>query len=334
MMNGKNGSILTAVLVVAGLFIILVGFKFGAPVLGPIFLSFFFAIVLTPLLKWFTRRGLSYRSALVVTVIGIGILGIMVLALMAYSLIDLRDQLAGIQNDPDQTNEILTAIFEFLIANVNLSQVTTVLYNGVFVLFGTLFLLIELPLFHRVMMTRLGADHSVVRTAEELYRDIIEYFIVRIKVNFFTSLGVTAVLLVMGIDYALLWGILAFALSFVPYIGYLLAAIPPVLIGYIEFGLLGAVAVLLIYGFVNLIAENVVFPKLAGKALAVPVYVVFVSVFFWGWLLGVAGMLLSVPLTMAVVIFLGKFEETAWLVPFFRGERSPERKGLFRKKVP
>jgi AI-2 transport protein TqsA len=333
MMNGKSKSILTTVLVVAGLFIILVGLKFGAPVLGPILLSIFFAMVLTPMLKWFTRRGWSYRLALIITVIVIGITGIMVLVLLAFSLIDLRDQLAGIQDNPDQTNELLAAIFQFIIANVELSQVTTVLYNGVFVLFGTLFLLIELPLFHSVMMTRLGVDHAVVKIVEELYQDIIDYFIVRIKVNFFTSLGVTAVLLVMGIDYALLWGLLAFGLSFVPYIGYLLAAIPPILIGYIEFGPLGAVAVLLIYGFVNLIAENVIFPKLAGKALAVPVYVVFVSVFFWGWLLGVAGMLLSVPLTMAVVIFLNKFEETAWLVPFFRGERSSERKGLFRKKA-
>jgi predicted PurR-regulated permease PerM len=96
----------------------------------------------------------------------------------------------------------------------------------------------------------------------------------------------------------------------------------------------GAVAVLLLYGLINIIAENLIFPQLAGKALAVPIYIVFVSVFFWGWVLGLSGVVLSVPLTMAVMIFFGNFEETAWLVPFFRGGRSKSRtKGLFRKRV-
>jgi predicted PurR-regulated permease PerM len=181
-------------------------------------------------------------------------------------------------------------------------------------------------------VTRLGNDHVVVRASEELYHDIVDYFIVRIKVNFYTSIGVTAVLLVMGIDYALLWGFLAFALSFVPYIGYLIAAIPPTLVAWAQYGVVGAVTVLVLYGLINLIAENLIFPKLAGKTFAIPIYVVFVSIFFWGWMLGLAGIFLAVPLTMAVMIFLSNFKETAWMVPILRGERiKTEKRGLFRR---
>jgi AI-2 transport protein TqsA len=335
MSNGKDRSILTVVLVVAALVVVLAGLKLGAPVLGPIFLSVFFAIILTPVLKWFVRRGLSYRSALALTMILIVILGIILIAFLALTLIGLKDQLSAYEGRFAQTTDLLRSAFQFISTNVRIAQVSSVLLDGVFVLFGTLFLLFELPRFHSTMVARLGPDHAVVRGAEELYHDIVDYFVVRIKINFYTSIGATAVLLVMGVDYALLWGLLAFALSFVPYIGYLMAAIPPILIAWIQFGLVGAVAVLLFYGLINIIAENLIFPQLASKALAVPIYVVFVSVFFWGWILGLAGVLLSVPLTMAVMIFFGNFEETAWLVPFFRGGRSKkETRSWFKRRAP
>jgi AI-2 transport protein TqsA len=332
MVNGQDRSLLTVVLVVAGMVIVLAGLKLGSIVLGPIFLSMFFAIILTPVLRWFTRRGLSYQRALVLTMFLVVVLGAAVIAFLVLTLIGLKDQIASYESSFTQTAHQYSSLFQFLSSNVRLTQITTVLIDGVFVLFGTLFLLWELPRFHASMVARLGVDHAIVRGTEELYRDIIDYFIVRIKINFYVSIGAVAVLLVLGIPYALLWGLMAFALSFVPYIGYLVAAIPPILLAWVQYGLVGAVAVLLLYGLINVIAENLIFPQLASKALAVPIYVVFVSVFFWGWVLGFSGVLMAVPLTMAAMIFLGQFEETAWLVPFFRGGRSKERKkGLLRR---
>lgn len=319
----------------AGMVVVLAGLKLGATVVGPILLSVFFAIVLTPMLKWFTHRGMSYRWALVLTMFLMAVLGVAVIAFLVLTLIGLKDQIAIYENDFAQTANQFRPLFQIISSNVRLTQVTTVLLDGVFVLFGTLFLLMELPRFHASMVTRLGQDHVIVRGSEELYHDIIDYFIVRIKINLYTSIGAVAVLLVLGIPYALLWGLLAFTLSFVPYIGYLLAAIPPILLAWVQYGPVGAVAVLLLYGLINVIAEYLIFPQLASKALAVPIYVVFVSVFFWGWILGLSGVLMAVPLTMAAMIFLGHFEETAWLVPFFRGGRSKERrKGPLGRKNP
>jgi len=315
--------------------VVLAGMKLGAPVLGPLFLSVFFAMVLTPLLKWFTGRGLSYRSALALTVIVIIVLGIALIAFIVLSIVGLQSQLSGYTGRLAQTAGLLQSFFQFLTSYIQVSRVASVLFDGVFILFATLFLLLELPRFHASMVSRLGADNAVVRGTEELYHDIVDYFVVRIKVNFYTSVGVTVVLLVMGVDYALLWGLLAFALSFVPYFGYLIAAIPPILVAWIQYDLIGAVAVLALYGVINLIAEDLIFPQMVGKVLALPIYVVFASVFFWGWILGLPGVFLSVPLTMAVIILFDAFEETAWLVPILKGGRSKERtRSLFRRKVP
>lgn len=211
----RTGStILTVVLMVAAMVVVLEGLKLGAPVLGPIFLSVFFAIILTPVLKWFTRRGMSYRWALVLTLTLIAALGVALIAFLVITLIELKDQILSYESSFAQTADLLNPLFQFLSSSVRLTQVTAVLLDGVFVLFGTLFLLFELPRLHSSMVARLGADHVVVRGAEELYGDVIDYFIVRIKINFYTSIGAVAVLLLLGVDYALLWGLLAFALSF------------------------------------------------------------------------------------------------------------------------
>ncbi len=334
MIRNHNRSIQNIVLVLLAVVFVPVGLKLGAPYLGPIFLSIFLAIILTPILKWFTARGWSYRSALIFTVIVSVAIGLILIAFIVLTLAGFKDQISSYQSSFAQTSEPLRSLFQLLSSNVQITQVASVFFDGVFILFGTLFLLIEIPRFHESMVTRLGTEHTIVRGTEELYHDILDYFVVRIKVNFYTSIGVTVALLVMGIHYALLWGFLAFALSFVPYIGYPIAALPPILIAWTQYGLPGVVAVIVIYGVVNIIAEYLIFPQLASKAFAIPIYVVFVSVFFWGWILGLAGVLLAVPLTMAVIIFFGQFEETAWLVPILRGGRSKNRtRSLFKSRA-
>ena len=106
---------------------------------------------------------------------------------------------------------------------------------------------------------------------------------------------------------------MTFFLGFIPYIGIIIAAIPPVLIAWSKFGIEGAILMALFFIVINTIAESYIFPKLAGKGLQMSVYVVFVSVFLWGWILGPIGAFLGVPLSLVIIKYLDHFKETQWI---------------------
>ncbi len=139
---------------------------------------------------------------------------------------------------------------------------------------------------------------------------VISYLAIKTFVSLLTGVLVWAALAILGIQYAVLWGTVAFLLNYIPNIGSVLAAIPVVvqaliLNGYSD-GLLVAIAFLVI----NMIIGNIIEPRLMGRTLGLSTLVVFISLIFWGWLLGSVGMLLSVPLTMAVKIALESSENT------------------------
>jgi predicted PurR-regulated permease PerM len=107
-----------------------------------------------------------------------------------------------------------------------------------------------------------------------------------------------------------------------PNIGSIIAAIPAVLLAFIQFGLGPAIAVAAVYLAVNGVLGNVVEPRLQGKGLGLYTLVVFVSLLFWGWVLGPVGMLLSAPLTMSVKIALESLPDTRWIA-ILLGSRAP-----------
>jgi AI-2 transport protein TqsA len=144
-------------------------------------------------------------------------------------------------------------------------------------------------------------------------------------VNAFMAIPATIFLIATGIDFALLWGALLFVFSFIPYIGFALATIPPALLGWVEYGPVGAIAVVVVFVVLNVIAEYVLFPRYAGKGLNIPAWVVLISVFFWGWLLGALGTLIAVPITLLIRVFLSNYTEARWLVNVLGGDTESVR---------
>ena len=156
--------------------------------------------------------------------------------------------------------------------------------------------------------------------------DFIEYFVIRAKVNLFYGIGVSAVLFVFDINFAILWGLLTFVLGFIPYIGIILAAIPAVLVAWAKYGIQGAIIMAVFFVIINTIAESYIFPKLTGKGLQMSVYVVFVSVFVWGWILGPTGFFIGVPLTIIIIRYLAKYDETRWLASMMGSSEEDDAK--------
>ena len=117
----------------------------------------------------------------------------------------------------------------------------------------------------------------------------------------------------MGVDFPLLWGILTFFLSFVPYIGLVLAVTPAVVLALAEFGVSRAVLVIAGVIVINILAENVLSPMMMGRGLNISPTIVFLSFVFWAWLLGGPGAFLALPITLFVAVMFDTFPETRWL---------------------
>ena len=181
------------------------------------------------------------------------------------------------------------------------------------ILVGIGFLLLEAPRIAAVIRQRLGAESSPYRHLAQSGRLLIDYVVVRTKVNLITGVGTGLFLAVLGVDFAVLWGFIAFVLSYVPYIGLVVAAIPPTLLALIEFGPAGAVAVIAAVALIDAAAENLVLPRMAGRDLNLSPFVVLFSVVFWGLIFGAVGVFLAIPLTIAVKLFLESWDETRWI---------------------
>jgi predicted PurR-regulated permease PerM len=120
-------------------------------------------------------------------------------------------------------------------------------------------------------------------------------------------------LLILGVDYPVLWGTLSFLLNYVPNIGSVIAALPVVLLALVQLGVGSALLTVLGFVVVHIVLGNIIEPKLMGKGLSLSTLVVFLSMVFWGWVLGPIGMILSVPMTSLVKIALESYEETRGL---------------------
>ena len=144
--------------------------------------------------------------------------------------------------------------------------------------------------------------------------DSIKHYLL---LKFFTS-AATGIVITIGlkffdIHYAVLWGLVAFMLNFIPTIGSFIAAIPAVLMAIVQYDITTAFLIMLLYLAVNVSIGSILEPRIMGRGLGLSTLVVFLSLIFWGWLLGPIGMLLSVPLTIIIKIALDTQENTKWI---------------------
>ncbi len=322
----KIPSFLQQILVIAVIFVALLGMKYSSVILGPIFLSIFISIIIYPFLMWLKKKGLSYNLSVLVTLVGTLALGAAIMGFLVYTLAQLVKALPTFTiNSSGFLAQYGNQIITFIVDNIPVSDSAGLIAIGTFLLFSVIFLVYELPQIKTRLEKGFGTDSPTLNKTFALIRDTIDYFIIRAKVNFFYGISVSVILFVFDINFAVLWGLLTFFLGFIPYIGIIIAAIPPVLIAWSKFGIQGAIIMGLFFIIINTIAESIIFPKLTGKGLQMSVYVVFVSLFVWGWVLGPTGFLIGVPLTLIVIKYLENYDETRWLASIMSsGEEEDE----------
>jgi len=183
-----------------------------------------------------------------------------------------------------------------------------------------IFMLFEADSIPRRLHIALADPDMKLQHIDKFIRSVNSYLAIKTVVSLGTGIIIGTWLYVMGIDHFMLWAVLAFMLNFIPNIGSIIAAVPAVLIAFVQYGIASAGFVALGFLLVNTIMGNMVEPRLMGKGMGLSTLVVFLSLIFWGWLLGTVGMLLSVPLTMVVKIALESREESRWLAVLLSSE--------------
>ncbi len=185
-----------------------------------------------------------------------------------------------------------------------LKSFTAILSNSFIIFLGATFMLFEISSFRR-KMALLGRERGGGENLFDLFsRKLNHYLAIKTVVSLVTGALIALGLQLLGVDFALLLGLIAFLLNYIPSFGSILAAVPAVLVALVGSDFNTLLLVIALYLVVNVVMGNIIEPKYMGKNLGLSVVVVFFSLIFWGWVLGPVGMFLAVPLSMTIKIAL------------------------------
>jgi predicted PurR-regulated permease PerM len=338
----KNSSMVKAFVTVAALFIIFAGVKTASNILVPFLLSLFIAIICNPLIAKATQFKIP-KAISVILVIGIFVtIALSLAGLVGKSLNELSQLIPEYRLQLQEQFTWLTAflsgyniqistsiLLEYfdpavamgMAANM-LSGFGSVMTNLFLIILTVVFMLFEASSFPLKLHFALDDPEMRLQQIERFLESVNHYIAIKTMVSIATGIIVSVMLWAFGLDFYLLWGVFAFLLNYIPNIGSIIAAVPAVTLAALQLGLGEAGFIGLGYVAINMIMGNMVEPRYLGKGLGLSTLVVFLSLIFWGWLLGTVGMLLSVPLTMIVKIGFENSPEGRWLAVLLSDEDS------------
>ena len=327
----RQPSFLRVMLFLATTVVVLVGMRLSAPILNPILFAVIVALLFSPIYGWLTRHRIPTPLALIIMLVGLTVLFLGLFLILGVSIARFSGDIASYSGKLNvQVGNLQELAKSLGLSNVDirdavkpsaltgaigtvLSGVADFLSNLFLILLYVLFFLAEGPAMMNRLRTSAGEDHPQVMRLTVFGRNVVRQLGLRAIVNLVTGAGVTVLLLVLRVDFPLMWGILAFFLSFIPWIGLPLAVAPAVVLALAEHGVTSAVLVIVGVIVINVLAENALSPMLMGRGLSLSPTVLFVGFIFWAWLLGGPGAFLAAPLTIFLVLMLDTFPETRWL---------------------
>jgi AI-2 transport protein TqsA len=322
-------------LVLASLIVVAAGIKAAEDIVVPFLLAVFLATIAATPVYWMQQRRVPAAIAIVVVMAGFVTVLLALGALVAQSvgeftaripfyqsrLTDIVLQVTGWIEGLDFGIEISTDLLltqfdpgtALAVAGNVLRGLGNTLSNGFLILLTMLFILAEAASFPRKLRAVLPNPDRDLPYFAKFATDMNRYIAIKTTLSAATGVAVWLSLVVIGVDFPVLWGLLAFLLNYIPNIGSIIAAVPAVLLALVQLDFLAAAMTTLCYVVINMLFGNIIEPRLMGRGLGLSTLVVFLSLILWGWLLGPVGMLLSVPLTMTAKLALEASPSGAWL---------------------
>ena len=311
----------------ASIIVVIAGMKEAAGLITPFFLSLFVTAIFYGPFKWLQEKGLHKLVALIIVILGIAFLTFTIFILIGASVVSFTEKIpfyeerftlywkelnqflidsGWLELDLDLSEYFNISVVMKLVGNI-FASFGNIMSNFFILLLIVIFMLLEISIFERKI--HLISKGSLGRV-NKIVQNLNAYFGTKAFTSLVTGFLVSISLAIIGIDFPLLWGFLAFLLNFIPNIGSIIAAIPAVLLALVQLGIPYAIAVIIVFLVINVVIGNIAEPRLMGKNLGLSPLIVFVSLIFWGWVLGTVGMLLATPLTMTIKIIFDNMDET------------------------
>ena len=321
------------VVTVAALIIIIAGVIYAKAIITPFLLAIFISIICAQPISWLEKRKVPKGLALAMVILG------MILLFSGFGFL-IGGAVSSFTSDIAKYESKLTSISKSFILYLNtkglkipqdqvssliqpakILEITAGVLNGLinmlgntFLIFLTfLFIIMEFGSFAVKAKAILSGSDKSIEYFSTITENIRHYLVMKTMICLLTSVLVYIALLIIGVDYPLMWALIAGLMNYIPNIGSILAAFPAVLFALVQLGLGGAFWTLGSFMLVNNVIGNVVEPRIMGKGLGLSTLVVFLSLIFWGFIFGYVGMFLSVPITMTLKIIFENNEKTRWI---------------------
>jgi predicted PurR-regulated permease PerM len=340
----RAGRRIGTLLSLAALVVIVAGMRAASGILVPMIVAAFLAVISTGPMKWMLSKGVPTVLAVVAIVFVIvsvmSIMGVLVgssLTSFTSSLPAYQDRITemmagmfswigglGIDvSSPSLTESVDPSAVMRMVSSI-LAGLGGLLSNAVLIVLTVVFILLEQSTIPVKVRAAFGDFEGAFPSFRQFAESLNRYLAIKTVISLATGILIGLWATVLGVDFPVLWGLLAFVFNYVPSIGSIIAALPAVLLAYLQLGMGTAIPLALGYFVVNMSLGNFVEPRFMGRGLGLSTLVVFLSLLVWGWILGIVGMLLAVPLTMTVKIWFECREHTRWLAILLGSASSAE----------
>ena len=329
-MKEKSYNIGYTVLVTASVVIILAGVKAAAVIIVPFLLALFLAVILSPFYLWLRKHRINQVIALIIIVLLLIAIVTLLFMLVGNSVQDFANNVpayeAKLRADLIATIEVvqrwgmevpkedilnlfnMQSVMQYIATT--LKSLGSLVTKSFMIILTVVFMLMEISQFtDKLKKTNSNSLEKFIDISDS----IKHYLLLKFFTSAATGLVITIGLKMFGVHYAVLWGLIAFMLNFIPTIGSIIAALPAVLMAIVQYDISATLGVAALYIVVNTLIGSILEPRIMGRGLGLSTLIVFLSLIFWGWLLGPIGMLLSVPLTIMIKIALDSQENTQWI---------------------
>ena len=326
----------------AAFVVVLAGIKTASTIIVMLLVALFVALISAPLSIGLQRKGIpNVLSVLTVLLLLLSVIAGLS-AVIGGSVNAFRDAapiyearlneqleslwiLAASYNIPIDANQLRQSLDTsgvFTLLSNLLTALGALLTNGFLILLIVVFILMEAASMPQKVRIAFGrGEHEPFVAFTQFMRHLNQYLAIKTLIGVITAIAVTIFMLTEGIDFPFVLGLLAFLLNYIPTLGSILAGVPAVILAFLEFGLGSAGLTTAVYLGVNVSLGQIIEPRLQGQGLGLSPMVVFLSLVFWGWLLGIVGILLAIPLTMTAKLAFEESPKYRWLAVLLGPER-------------
>jgi predicted PurR-regulated permease PerM len=315
----------------AAFVVVVAGIISAKAIIIPFLLAAFLAIICAPPLYWLRTKGVPSLVSILLLVLMVMALETAMAGLISSSMGEFSRSLPVYQerltsiikqliqwaagHGIEVTEKIIMDQFDpgklMRMAASMLNNLFSVLTNTFMIMLTFAFILLEATGFPDKLRAMSGTADASLQEYAKIIKGVNRYLGLKVLTSLATGIIISIGLLVIGVDFAIMWGVVAFLLNFIPTIGSIIAAVPPMLLALVQISPTATLATAVLYLATNISIGSILEPRIMGSGIGLSALVIFISMLFWGWVLGPVGMLLSVPLTMTLKITLAGNDKTS-----------------------